>query len=351
MNTMPIDTDTIICERRLSGGDPGFRALWLEELCEHEIFDRRYFGIVEKVIGNKALHEFFSLMVPKLQQRNKIMRSVNLPGFSGTKTPSFKRLLAIAAYAKSNNLRSDVEGLEKDIELYRQMVKQKLEGTFESSESDVEDVKSERARGESPARNRGQLRARSSSAQGHDRRSGQRKRSRLSEQGPSLSDAKRPRAHDPRVIKQQVPFEILRNWGRRHGNQWFEQFHAMDEIQRHKSKNPISKELLSYAGCTLKGWYDSWNGRVTSYCSITSFGSRASRDIQEFLDGGVYSFPCYNENWCKQWLFFKARDFPDNDKRCMDDYLGDCSWYRLQTDDQRRKWYVKCPGCAPPCRC
>ena len=130
MNTMPIDTDTIICERRLSGGDPGFRALWLEELCEHEIFDRRYFGIVEKVIGNKALHEFFSLMVPKLQQRNKIMRSVNLPGFPGTKTPSFKRLLAIAAYAKSKNLRSDVEGLQKDIELYHEMVKAKAGRNF-----------------------------------------------------------------------------------------------------------------------------------------------------------------------------------------------------------------------------
>ena len=123
----------------------------------------------------------------------------------------------------------------------------------------------------------------------------------------------------------------------------------MDEIQRHKSMTFISKELMCYAGCTLKGWNDDWNGHVTSYCNIVRFGNKASKGIRDFLHDGVYSFPCYNERHCKQWLFFRSRDFVDN--LSMHDRLRYYGWWRVRTDDQRRRWYLKCPECAHPRRC
>ena len=177
------DTDSSIGEPRLSGGDPGFGDAWLEQLCGDGIFDRRYFDILEKKIGNFALHECFSLMVPKHEKRNKIMRSVTLRGFAGTGKPSFKRVLSIADYAKAQNCRSDVEGLKEDISLYHAMLKQKADGTCDFSDSDIDDVQCGRARDKSRTRNGGEFRARSSSPQRHDVRSGQRKRSRLPDQG------------------------------------------------------------------------------------------------------------------------------------------------------------------------
>ena len=182
-DTMADDTDSIIGEQRPSGGDPGFRDEWLEELCGDGTFDSSHFDILEKVIGNLALHECYCLMVPKHEKRNEIIRSVTLPGFSGTGSPSFKRVLSIAQYAKAQKFRSDDQALTEDINLYNAMLKQKADGTCKGSESDVEDVQSERPRDESRSRNGGKLRARSSTAQGHDRESGPRKRSRLPDQG------------------------------------------------------------------------------------------------------------------------------------------------------------------------
>ena len=122
---------------------------------------------------------------------------------------------------------------------------------------------------------------------------------------------------------------------------------ARAEIQSHIVMAPVSSALLSFAGCCLKGWRDNWTGHASSMCEIVEFGHHVTGDIRDFLRGGVFSAPCYNNRMCNQWLFFRKRDYLFDGFE-LNRQSARHGWYRGFADGHVKARYWKCPWCPHP---
>ena len=128
------DTFTIIGLRPLEMGQIGWRAPWVEHVVEWgkkvdvKMVRFQYVNLLEKVVGNGAMHEWLLLMIARNWSSlargtiDELLTSIVLPGCPGTERPSFKRLTKICGHCGKEGMNPNWRSLLADIRLYYRMI-------------------------------------------------------------------------------------------------------------------------------------------------------------------------------------------------------------------------------------
>lgn len=114
-------------------------------------------------------------------------------------------------------------------------------------------------------------------------------------------------------------------------------------ITKHRHGDVVPLALLKSIGCTLTGRRCVWSGQPYGKCQV-GVPAETLEIAKTFCSSGFYSFPCFNEVYCGNWLFWVAREFDDIIQRRSK--IESQGWYWTGYVESTINEYCACPCCS-----